>query len=1376
MDFAKHNEHKTRTTTISYNQIKNSANQLTNKIQSILLANQANVKGLVAPVIGLLCYNVDYLLILSTAIRLLYVDQLILQLNPNDQQQTNNNNYTDDKNNTTTTNNNNNDNGNKTNFLAADINNINREYLVEQIELSGVNIIVYDRYYQTIANRLLHESEQIHLIVEVNNDEEVIEKQKDFDLNSLSSVELWDYIAMKSGESTDDIVAGGWAQSYTGESFTSQEMDQWANSCFIKLQPYLSCETRVLEIGTSSGFTMRKIRPFVAKYVCTDLSAVAVQKLIQTAATCHWTNMEAYQVPANEIKKVFNNNEHFDLIIINSVVMYFPDYNYFEETMRAIQTLLNPDGRIFLGDLMDLDLKKNLVQSMRNYKQQHPTANTKLNWNSELFLSRQYIQSWLESYFPSATVQFSTKNIEAKNELSQYRYDAIISQHKNNNVNQETKLYNKIQKQIQFNEKGERIGAPLESSVFPRTAAAYILLAAFNPSCYINDNNPMTKITYFTVEKYKSKNHPSNTIQISCTFSLILCHLALHDNNESISVISGSKSLHDENVEYWENYCNSIDFYEIEESLSAQAQLFSFKFSIPPAIANISANALLLSCYALFNYLTTGSNNIAILVPYEICFPPFINLLPVVITLENLNQTLIQYLESIEQQLINHEQHSNISADRVAAFLKKKNRSLNIFFNSICNQQNSQILNQQLLSQFQFVFSYHHSKAQTGDEIEFTIESKYGEEYNLHWIKRFQLFLSTLFKSNQQTLLLSSIPTPLLPDEITIINEINNNIEKNILSAISTTNIPAEFQQSVEKYPNKIAVQMDDVSLTYSELHAKVSTLADHMLNELAIPCGSYICQCVERSIEMIVGILAILSAGCIYVPLNPSDPSDRLFSLIKDINCPVVFTQSTLMERLSVPSDCAIINLNSLNFGRKSRRKKSTIGCSAYFQKIIGQTKQQHSHLNSAEVATLMLNQWNNLPVQEKSLYNNQATTGLSVQLPLVPIDPNSIAYVIYTSGSTGQPKGAQLTHCGHLNLVKSFEKGVNDSSVVNSSFIRLYESSDRILQMAACTFDVHMIECIGTLITGATVVMMKPQGNLDIAYIIDTIKNSSITVLPTVPSYLYTLLDYIHHNKISMDSFHSLRYISLVGEALKLDLVESFYKLFDSCPLVNTYGPAECTDRVTATICPSQSRVQQYSVDHYYCMPIGHPMVNIQLFLVHPNSPTQLVIPGSIGLLCVTGVQILHSYYGQRELTEKVKFRLFNGEMAYNTGDLVKIDRKHNNQLLYMGRADFQVKIRGQRLEIGEVEYTIVQSNKAIKQCVVVKQIDENHNEYLVAYYSVNDSNSIKDFKAESQLKWSVYSYCKEKLQSYMIPAAQVILGKKCRKKWKESFPKYC
>jgi amino acid adenylation domain-containing protein len=549
--------------------------------------------------------------------------------------------------------------------------------------------------------------------------------------------------------------------------------------------------------------------------------------------------------------------------------------------------------------------------------------------------------------------------------------------------------------------------------------------------------------------------------------------------------------------------------------------------------------------------------------------------------------------------------------------------------------------------------------------------------------------------------------------EINAIQAINANQSEEMLYRAVNSDIPTQFQQALIMKSNHLAVQLDEITLTYQQLHSKVYQLAHFMLNKLKIKSASYIGQCVDRSIEMIIGILAIMSIGCIYVPLNPADPVDRLAYLINDINAPIILTQSGILDKVE----------QSIGQAQEERRKKNS------------------NDNNSIKQLTLDDFQYNSNP--------HQNDVKGKKELPLVPIASNSIAYVIYTSGSTGLPKGAQLYGRSILNSIYSFQA------------LNYLYAECALIQTAACTFDQHVMEIIGPLVSGGSVIMIKPQGNLDLDYYSNTIAKKNVDLMIAVPSFYSALIAHCINNHLSK-RFSAIKIFQSGGEQLTYNHIQKLLSINKAAKVVNVYGPAECTD--AATYYEYQLPNDKATVEDNLLnqpVPIGKSLYNYQCYILDENR--QLVLPGAVGELYIGGCGVFAGYINNKQLSDQILINLpyisNDNKPLYKTGDLVKL--LPSGQMLFIGRQDFQVKLRGQRLEVGEIENVIIQSNpQLVKQCVVIKLIhQENKAEYLAAYLTLSNVD-VKDSNSTSQLKLQVLNSCKEKLQAYMIPSAFVVL----------------
>ncbi|MGW5049626.1 amino acid adenylation domain-containing protein [Actinokineospora sp. NPDC004072] len=270
----------------------------------------------------------------------------------------------------------------------------------------------------------------------------------------------------------------------------------------------------------------------------------------------------------------------------------------------------------------------------------------------------------------------------------------------------------------------------------------------------------------------------------------------------------------------------------------------------------------------------------------------------------------------------------------------------------------------------------------------------------------------------------------------------------------------------------------------------------------------------------------------------------------------------------------------------------------------------------------------------------------------------PDHGAYVIYTSGSTGRPKGVEVTHRAVVNQLAWLEGAFG------------LAPGDRVLQKAPGGFDVAVWELFWPLVRGATVVLARPGGHRDPAYLAELIRRERITAVEFVPSLLAAFLDG------DPGPLPGLRLVFSGGEALPGELARRWVDT-TGIPLHNMYGPTETTIGVTShTFAEDAPQV-----------PIGGPVWNTTLHVL--DACLRPVPPGTPGELYVAGVQLARGYLGQPALTA-ARFVAdpfaADGSRLYRTGDVVV--RGDDGALTYLGRTDDQVKIRGNRVELGEVE----------------------------------------------------------------------------------------
>jgi amino acid adenylation domain-containing protein len=283
------------------------------------------------------------------------------------------------------------------------------------------------------------------------------------------------------------------------------------------------------------------------------------------------------------------------------------------------------------------------------------------------------------------------------------------------------------------------------------------------------------------------------------------------------------------------------------------------------------------------------------------------------------------------------------------------------------------------------------------------------------------------------------------------------------------------------------------------------------------------------------------------------------------------------------------------------------------------------------------------------------------------LPGSPDAPAYVMYTSGSTGRPKGVVV---GHRGVVNRLRFGLAEYPLT---------AADRVLQKTPYSFDVSVPEIFCPLAAGATLVMAKPGGHRDPAYLVDLIRSAGITSVHFVPSMLRAFL------AEPFDALPSVRLLFCSGEALTADLVRAVHERL-SCALHNLYGPTEASIEVTAVECRPGEPVT-----------IGRPLPGVETRIV--DADLRAVPEGE---LLLGGVQVAHGYLGRPALTAErfVPNPFGGGDRLYRTGDRVR--READGTITYLGRLDNQVKVRGNRVELGEIEAALA-AHPALAAAVV-------------------------------------------------------------------------
>jgi amino acid adenylation domain-containing protein/FkbM family methyltransferase len=437
-------------------------------------------------------------------------------------------------------------------------------------------------------------------------------------------------------------------------------------------------------------------------------------------------------------------------------------------------------------------------------------------------------------------------------------------------------------------------------------------------------------------------------------------------------------------------------------------------------------------------------------------------------------------------------------------------------------------------------------------------------------------------------------------------------------------------EEQVKRTPGNVAVQLEDQELTYADLDARADRLAQ-TLRRRGIGPDVPVAICIDRSLEMIVGILGILKAGGAYVPLDPAYPAERLRFLLEDSGAPLLLT----VRRLAV-------------------------GLTGVAAEVL--------HLDS-----------------------EPESAGEPVRPAAGGVTPDNLAYVIYTSGSSGRPKGVAVPHRAIANRLLWMQERFP------------LEAEDRLLQKTSFSFDASIWEIFMPLFSGVRLVLARPEGHKDSAYLAEAIRRHDVTVVQFVPSVLQVMVE-----EPAFARCASLRRVFCGGEALPAELQKRFFGLLDA-DLHNLYGPTETS--IDATSWPCRTGASGAIA------PIGRPISNMQVFLL--DGQLDLVPFGLPGELFIGGVGLARGYFGRCDWTAE-KFVPSShagtpGARLYRSGDLARY--QSDGAIEFLGRLDYQVKVRGFRIELGEIEAALAQ-HPAVGEAVVTARPDGRGEMQLVAY----------------------------------------------------------
>lgn len=709
-------------------------------------------------------------------------------------------------------------------------------------------------------------------------------------------------------------------------------------------------------------------------------------------------------------------------------------------------------------------------------------------------------------------------------------------------------------------------------------------------------------------------------------------------------------------------------------------------------LAKSEGSSLFMTLIAAFKialYKYTGQNDLCVGTPFlgrqqqelEQLIGFFLNTLALRTSLKS-HQTFSQYLQHVRTVLLEAYEHQEVPFEKVVeAVVKTRDQQVTPIFQALFTLHNAPEIQHLSLGDVELTpltietntakFDLSMSLTETAEEIAGSIEYN-ADVFDNAFIEQFVRHYSNLL------IQIAAAPN----DSIASLQMLDATDEKLLLQQFNATDVSypagktiiALFEEQAKAIPTATAVIFNKAEYSFEEINNRANAFAQ-TLHKQGITSGTIVPLYIERGVEMVIALLAIIKTGAVYVPLDPEYPEERIQYILEDIQAKYLVTSQMLSASIATKVEAEIIAVPFIT----------------------------------------------------------SVVTG--AENPGVSIEVADVFCLVYTSGSSGKPKGVKLSNANILNRLWW------------NNEVLPFKADERIAAKTSIGFVDHICELFAPLVFGATLIVYTKDELLDLDQLFDKLNQDKVTRWVLVPSLLDAILEKLKREPVA------LPYCTLwtsSGEALSRETVTNFYQVFqvNTYRLLNIYGSSEVTADVTWYDTSDSAITGAAVINHSSNVPIGKPLSNCKIYVTDKDD--NLLPQGCYGQICIGGVQVSDGYFNNDKQTRERfvpdTYSKLEQNKIFESGDVGRW--LADGTIEYAGRVDDQVKINGNRVEPGEVEFVLLQSG-LVNQVAVVAKKDPIGKLYLAAYVV-----------AENFSKPGVLQYLAGKLPRYMIPAVWISL----------------